>query len=114
MFHRYFPTYEVEEPESNALRSLDRSSYVVAGLLGCFYVLVKGFVGRFFLAMAIDLVLIAGAGLVILVLVNYLGAVDAYLAMLAVILGLCVVRSVPMVAIVKNGYRRRGWTVMRV
>jgi len=24
------------------------------------------------------------------------------------------VRSVPMIAIVKNGYRRRGWTVMRV
>jgi hypothetical protein len=114
MFHRYFPTYEVEEPESNAMRSLDGGSYVVAGLLGCFYVLIKGFVGRFFLALAIDLVGIAGAGFAILVLANYLGGIDAYFAMLIVILGLAVVRSVPMIAIVKNGYRRRGWTVMRV
>jgi hypothetical protein len=114
MFHRYFPTYEVEEPESNAIRSLDGGSYVGAGLLGCFYVLIKGFVGRFFLALAIDLVGIAGAAFVILVLVNYLGGIDAYFAILVVIFGLCVVRSVPMVAIVKNGYRRRGWMVMRV
>ncbi len=114
MFHRYFPTYEVEEPESNSVRSLDGGSYVVAGLLGCFYVLVKGFVGRFFLALAVDLVGLAGAGFVMLAMVNYLGGIDAYFAMLIVLLGLCVVRSVPMIAIVKNGYRRRGWTVMRV
>lgn len=114
MFHRYFPTYEVEEPESNAVRSLDRGSYVVAGLLGCFYVLLKGFVGRFFLALAIDLAGLAAAGFVMLVLANYLGGADAFIAMFVVLLGLCVVRSVPMISIVKNGYRHRGWMVMRV
>jgi hypothetical protein len=114
MFHRYFPTYEVEEPESNSIRSIDGGSYMVAGLLGCFYVLIKGFVGRFFLALAVDLFLVAGAAFVVLAMVNYLGGADAYIAMLVVLIGLCVVRSVPVIAIVKNGYRQRGWTVMRV
>jgi hypothetical protein len=114
MFHRYFPTYEVEEPESHAVSSLGGGSYVAAGLLGCFYVLLKGFVGRFFLALALDLAGIAAAAFVMMVLANYMGGIDAFFAMFIVLLGLCVVRSVPMIAIVKNGYRHRGWTVMRV
>lgn len=114
MIHRYFPTYEVEEPESHEVSSLGGGSYMAAGLLGSLYVLSKGFVGRFFLALAVDLAGFAAAGLVVMVLVNYLGGAEAYIAMLVVVIGMCVVRSVPMIAIVKNGYRRRGWTVMRV
>jgi hypothetical protein len=114
MFHRYFPTYEVEEPESHAMSSLGGGSYVAAGLLGSVYVLSKGFVGRFFLALAVDLAGFAGVGFVVMVLVNFLGGAEAYIAMLVVVIGMCVVRSVPIIAIVKNGYRRRGWTVMRV
>ena len=114
MFHRYFPTYEVEEPESNAMRSLSGGSYVAAGLLGSLYVLSRGFVGRFFLALAVDLAGFAAAGFMVMALANYLGGIDALFAMFIVVIGMCVVRSVPMIAIVKNGYRRRGWTVMRV
>ena len=114
MFHRYFPTYEVEEPESHAVSSLGGGAYMAAGLLGSLYVLSKGFVGRFFLALAVDLAGFAAVGFMVMVLANYLGGAEAVIAMLVVLIGMCVVRSVPIIAIVKNGYRRRGWTVMRV
>jgi hypothetical protein len=114
MMHNYFPTYEVEEPQSHAVFSLGRGSYVAAGALGCFYVLLRGFVGRFFLALAIDVVLVAGAAVVAVALVNFLPAANAVIAMIMVAIGLGVVRSVPIIAIVKNGYRQRGWMVSRV
>ena len=114
MFHRYFPTYVVEEPESHAVSSLDGGSYVAAGLLGCLYVLVKGFVGRFFLALAVDALLLAMTAVVGAGMANYMGGAMAWIALMVLVLGFGVVRSVPMIAIVKNGYRRRGWQLMRV
>ena len=114
MFHRYFPTYVVEEPESHEVSGLDGRSYVMAGLFGCFYVLFKGFLGRFFLALAVDLGLLAMTVVVGAGVANYMGGAMAWIALMMLALGFGVVRSVPMIAIVKNGYRRRGWRLMRV
>jgi hypothetical protein len=114
MLHRYFRTYVIEEPESNSVSALDGTSYVVAGLLGCFYVLLKGFVGRFFLALAVDAGLLAMTVVVGAAMANYMGGANAWIALMVLALGFGVVRSVPMITIVKNGYRRRGWRISRV
>jgi hypothetical protein len=114
MLHNYFRTYEVEEPDTNAVSILGPGSYLVAGLLGSFYVLFKGFVGRFFLALAVDVLCGAAAAFVGVMLSGYLDGANAVIALMAVLIGMFVVRSVPIITIVKNGYRRRGWLVTRV
>ena len=114
MLHNYFKTYAVEEPETHAVSILGGGSYVAAALLGSFYVLLRGFVGRFFLALAVDAVFVGLAFLVALPITAQLGGAEAVIALALVALGACIARSVPIIAIVKNGYRSRGWRVTRV
>jgi hypothetical protein len=114
MLHTYFKTYEIEEPGTHAVSILGGRSYVAAALLGSLYVLLKGFVGRFFLAVAVDAVFVLLAFLVALPITAQLGAAEAVIALAIVALGAGIARSVPIIAIVKNGYRSRGWMVTRV
>ncbi|HSI02666.1 MAG TPA: hypothetical protein VLA02_18835 [Reyranella sp.] len=113
MLHTYFKTYEVEEPETHVVSILGGGSYAVAALLGSLYVLLKGFGGRFFLALAVDAVFVPLAFLVALPIMAQLGAAEAVIALVIVALGACIARSVPIIAIVENGYRSRGWMVTR-
>lgn len=114
VLHNYFKTYEVEEPETHAVKILDAGSYWAAGLLGSLYVLVKGFAGRFVVALTIDIACAAVATVFAALISNYLGAAEAVIAFGVIIIMLCAVRSVPIIALVKNGYRSRGWMVTRV
>jgi hypothetical protein len=114
VLHNYFKTYEIEEPETHAVKILGAGSYWAAGLLGSLYVLVKGFAGRFVVALAIDLACVAVAILFAALISNYLVAAEAVIALGMIVAVLCAMRSVPIIALVKNGYRNRGWMVTRV
>lgn len=114
MLHNYFKTYEVEEPETHAVKILGADSYLAAAVLGSLYVLLRGFVGRFFVALVVDAAFVLAAFLVALPITAQLGGAEAIIALCIIALGACIGRSVPIIAIVKNGYRSRGWMVTRV
>jgi hypothetical protein len=114
MLHNYFKTYEVEEPETNAVKILGAGSYLLAGLLGSLYVLLQGFAGRFALALAVDIACGAVAAFIAIAVTGYLEDADAVIALLVVMILMLIVRSVPIIVIVKNGYRARGWLITRI
>jgi hypothetical protein len=114
VLHNYFKTYEVEEPETHAVKILGMGSYWAAGLLGSLYVLVKGFVSGFLVALAIDAACVAVGVVVAAAISSQLEAAETVITFCLVAAMLCVARSVPIVALVKNGYRDRGWMVTRV
>jgi|RhiMethySRZTD1v2_1073278.scaffolds.fasta_scaffold3673019_1 hypothetical protein len=114
MIHTYFKTYEVEEPGTHAVTILGGGAYLAAALLGSLYVLLKGFVGRFFLALAVDAAAALATFLIAVPVTAHLGGADAVIALIIIIMAACIGRSVPIITIVKNGYRSRGWLITRI
>jgi hypothetical protein len=114
MLHNYFKTYEVEEPETHAVSILGGGAYLAAAVLGSVYVLLKGFVGRFFLALAVDAAAATGVAVVAIPVSAHLGGADAVIALIVLIIAGAIARSVPIITIVKNGYRSRGWMITRI
>lgn len=114
MLHNYFRTYEVEEPETHAVSVLGGSAYMAAAVLGSLYVLLKGFVGRFFIALAVDVAAAIAVVLVAIPVSAHLGDADAVIALMVLIIVAGIARSVPIISIVKNGYRSRGWMITRI
>jgi hypothetical protein len=114
VLHNYFKTYEVEEPETHSVKILGGGSYLAAAVLGSLYVLLKGFVSRFLVALAIDAACAAAATVIAAAISSHLGPAEAVIVFGMAVIALCVVRSIPMIALVKNGYRSRGWMVTRV
>jgi hypothetical protein len=104
-------TYILEHPKENLVRTIEVQSYVCAALFGSFYVLYRGFVGRFFLALLIDGLLI----LIAVLLTTFVGfgmrGVPLSIFLLAIVVAVCVLRARPMINIIKVGYMTQGWTV---
>lgn len=98
-----FRTYRFKHPQSDYVESIDGWSYIWAGVFGPFYILFKGFVGRFFLALVISCAL-GALGLFILS-----SSPGAWLFYGAVGLGNMIVQSAIFGELLRVGYLRRGW-----
>lgn len=114
MLHNYFKTYEVEDPDTHFVKILGTASYVLAAVLGSFYVLIMGFFARFVVALAIDAACVVATAGWAVVLNDYLDPADMIIPFFVFVIGLCMLRSIPMVILVKNGYRSRGWMITRI
>jgi hypothetical protein len=104
-------TYIFEHPTDNDVASITRRSYIFAGLFGAFYVLARGFVGRFFLALAVDALVILIGMVATVAIAAHMSTLDTSVALVFLVLILMMVRASPIVGIVKTGYQRRGWSV---
>ncbi|HTR85488.1 MAG TPA: hypothetical protein VMI56_13495 [Reyranella sp.] len=105
-------TYIFEHPTENVVRTIDRRSYIFAAVFGSFYVLYRGFVARFFMALLLDALLTLGALAVIVAVAVHLRGVEASLVLVFIPLVVIVVRAKPIVDLIKVGYIERGWVAM--
>jgi len=104
-------TYIFEHPRENLVRTIEVQSYVLAALFGSFYVLYRGFVGRFFLALLVDMFLILIAVLLTTIVGFGMRGAALSIFLLVVVVAICVLRARPMINIIKVGYMTQGWTV---
>jgi hypothetical protein len=106
-----FKTYIFEHPTDNEVTAITRRSYLFAGLFGAFYVLFSGFVARFFLALLVDAFFFLAALVAASVIAAHLSNLEASVILVFLVIAVMVLRARPMIAIVRSGYRRRGWSV---
>jgi len=104
-------TYIFEHPTDNKIASITRRSYIYAGLLGAFYVLASGFVGQFFLALAVDALFVAVGLLAAIGIIANMPSHEASVVLVFLVIVVMAVRARPMIALVRTGYQNAGWSV---
>jgi len=101
--------YRFKHPQSDYVETLNEWSYLWASVFGAFYVLFKGFVGRFFLLLLVGLCLWLAA----FFLRGILGHVPSYLhyaLQFLVPIAVFMLQGMIAISVVRAGYLRRGWT----
>jgi hypothetical protein len=105
-------TYIFEHPTKNLVRTIDRRSYIFAAIFGSFYVLYRGFVGRFFMALLLDALFTLGAIVVIVAVALQLHGAEASVVLVLIPVVVIVGRAKPIVDIIKWGYIGQGWATI--
>ena len=107
-----FPTYYLDDPRTGEVVCLRRFDYLVAGLLGAFYVLRHADLTAFLKAFAVNLVVLVLAALAILaasVLPHAYAATAVVIALLVLVLE----QGRTMIRYVVQHFTLAGWDVIR-
>jgi hypothetical protein len=107
-----FPTYFIYDPNSEKSVKICKLSYVVGGLFGVLYFVIKA--GHIRLLEAVGLTLACLLAIALLVLAtSLLSAEMQMVAILVLVPAILTFQAVKTVALVKSSYRRRAWIVQQ-
>jgi hypothetical protein len=104
-------TYIFEHPTDNVVATVTRRSYIYAGLFGAIYVLFRGFVGRFFMALLVDALCVLIGLFVATAIAANMPTLETSVVLVFLVMIVMFARARPMIMIVKNGYAERGWSI---